>query len=331
MRITIADVARRARVSKTTVSRVLNDKVDVDAATSRRIREVIAEMGYVPSARAVGLASGRTQTIGMLVPVLTWPWISEMLQGIVDTLETHGYGLLLYTMNKGAVSLAQFEKHVSANAFDGLVVVEPPDSLDYITALYASGLPVVMIDDRGRHPQFPSIATTNRLGARCAAKHLHDAGRSRIAVITGPEEFGCTQERLDGFQDQLSLSGLELDPKLVLEGDFTRESGTLAVRTLITEGVAFDGVFAHNDLMAAGALRGLRDAGRLVPDDVAVVGFDDLPIAADTQPSLTTIRQPVKEMGEAAAAMLLAHLSGTPLPEGPQIVPTSLVIRESAP
>lgn len=331
MRITIADVARRARVSKTTVSRVLNDRVDVDAATSRRIREVIAEMGYVPSARAVGLASGRTQTIGMLVPVLTWPWISEMLQGIVDTLETHGYGLLLYTMNKGVVSLAQFEKHVSANAFDGLVVVEPPDSLDYITALYASGLPVVMIDDRGRHPQFPSVATTNRLGAQSAVKHLQDSGRSRIAMITGPEEFGCTQERLDGFQDQLSLAGVELDPKLVLEGDFTRESGTLAVQTLISEGTAFDAVFAHNDLMAAGALRGLRDAGLLVPDDVAVVGFDDLPLAADTQPSLTTIRQPVKEMGEAAASMLLAHLTGTPLPEVPQTVPTSLVIRESAP
>jgi LacI family transcriptional regulator len=324
MRVTIAEVARRARVSKTTVSRVLNDKADVDAATSRRVREVIAETGYVPSARAVGLASGRTQTIGMLVPVLTWPWMSEVLQGIVDTLEAHGYGLLLYTMNRGAVSLAQFEKHVSSNAFDGLVVVEPPNSLDYITALHASGLPVVMIDDRGRHPQFPSVATTNRAGARSVAQHFLDRGRSRVAVITGPAEFGCTQERLDGFKDRL-------DPKLLLEGDFTRESGTLAVSTWLGGDVEFDAVFAHNDLMAAGALRGLRDAGRLVPDDVAVVGFDDLPIASDTQPSLTTVRQPVKEMGETAATMLLEHLAGKALPEAPQIVPTSLIIRESSP
>jgi LacI family transcriptional regulator len=331
MRVTIAEVARRARVSKTTVSRVLNDKADVDAATSRRVREVIAETGYVPSARAVGLASGRTQTIGMLVPVLTWPWMSEVLQGIVDTLEAHGYGLLLYTMNRGAVSLAQFEKHVSANAFDGLVVVEPPNSLDYITALHSSGLPVVMIDDRGRHPQFPSVATTNRAGAESAARHLLDRGRSRVAVITGPVEFGCTQERLDGFQDQLTAAGFDLDPKLVLEGDFTRESGTLAVNTWLGAELGFDAVFAHNDLMAAGALRGLRDAGRQVPDDVAVVGFDDLPIASDTQPSLTTVRQPVKEMGETAALMLLEHLAGKALPEEPQIVPTALIIRESSP
>jgi LacI family transcriptional regulator len=260
----------------------------------------------------------------MLVPVLTWPWMSEVLQGIVDTLEAHGYGLLLYTMNRGAVSLAQFEKHVSANAFDGLVVVEPPNSLDYITALHASGLPVVMIDDRGRHPQFPSVATTNRAGAGSVAKHLLDHGRAKVAVITGPAEFGCTQERLDGFRDLL-------DPELVLEGDFTRESGTLAVNTWLSAGAEFDAVFAHNDLMAAGALRGLRDAGRLVPDDVAVVGFDDLPIASDTQPSLTTVRQPVKEMGETAALMLLENLAGKALPEEPQIVPTSLIIRESSP
>ena len=181
MRVTIAEVARRARVSKTTVSRVLNNKDDVDAATAIRVREVIAATGYTPSARAVGLAKGRAQTVGMLVPGLTWPWMGDVLQGVSDVLEARGYGLLLNTMNRGAESLAQFARHVSANAFDGLLVVEPPDTLSYVTSLHESGLPVVMIDDRGHHPGFPSVATSNRTGAEDAAGHLIEIGRTRLA------------------------------------------------------------------------------------------------------------------------------------------------------
>ena len=127
MRVTIAEVARRARVSKTTVSRVLNNKSDVDAATAIRVREVIAATGYIPSAGAVGLAKGRTNTVGMLVPGLTWPWMGDVLQGVADVLEAKGYGLLLNTVNRGADSMTQFARHVSAKAFDGLLLVEPPD------------------------------------------------------------------------------------------------------------------------------------------------------------------------------------------------------------
>jgi LacI family transcriptional regulator, galactose operon repressor len=331
MRVTIAEVARRARVSKTTVSRVLNNKDDVDAATAIRVREVIAATGYTPSARAVGLARGRAETVGMLVPGLTWPWMGDVLQGVSDVLEARGYGLLLSTMNRGADSLAQFARHVSANAFDGLLVVEPPDTLSYVASLHESGLPVVMIDDRGHHPEFPSVATSNAEGAADAARHLLDIGRSRLAMISGPSQFGCTRDRTSGFRARLSDSGVRFDKRLLVEGDFTREGGHLAIRHLLDSGVAFDGVFTHNDLTAVGVLDGLRLAGRSVPDDVAVVGFDDISIAAHTQPALTTVRQPSREMGEAAAKLLLSRLSGEDLPEGPVVVPTSLVVRESAP
>jgi LacI family transcriptional regulator len=293
MRVTIAEVARRARVSKTTVSRVLNNKGDVDASTAIRVREVIAATGYTPSAGAVGLAKGRTQTVGMLVPGLTWPWMGDVLQGVADVLEAMGYGLLLNTMNRGEDSLTQFAKHVSSNAFDGLLLVEPPDTLSYITSLHESGLPVVMIDDRGHHPGFPSVATSNRKGAADAAAHLIGLGRRRLAMVT-------------------------------------REGGLSAIRDLLSAGVIFDGVFAHNDFTAVGVLDALREAGRVVPDDVAVVGFDDISIAAHTQPSLTTVHQPSREMGETAARMLLSHLSGEAMPDEPVVVPTSLVIRESA-
>lgn len=329
MRVTIAEVARRARVSKATVSRVLNNKGDVDAGTAIRVREVIAATGYTPSARAVGLAKGRAQTVGMLVPSLTWPWMGDVLQGVADVLEARGYGLLLNTMNRGGDSLTQFARHVSANAFDGLLLIEPPDTLNYITQLHENGLPVVMIDDRGHHPGFPSVATSNREGASDAAAHLLGTGRRRLAMITGPAEFGCTRDRIDGFRTLLDSAGIEFDRRLQVEGDFTRAGGLAAIRSMLAGGAEFDAVFAHNDLTAVGVLDALRAAGRVVPDDVAVVGFDDIPVAAHTQPALTTVRQPSREMGEKAASMLLATLAGESLPEDPWIVPTSLVIRES--
>lgn len=324
MRVTIADVARQAGVSKTTVSRVLNAGAEVDAGTAARVREVIAGLGYVPSSGAVGLARGSSRIIGMLTPSLTWPWMGEVLQGVVDTVETAGYGLLLFTCNRGADSVAHFAAQVSARAFDGLLVVEPENTLDTITAMHRRGLPVVMIDDRGHHPLFPSVATTNRAGGASAAAHLLASGRTRPLVVTGRRDFGCVRERLAGFREVMPTD-------LVIAGEFTEDTGRSAVEQALARGWDFDCVVAHNDLIAAGALRSLRAGGRVVPDDVAVVGFDDIPMARHTEPPLTTVRQPMRRMGETAAGMLLAALAGEPVPVEPVVLPTELVVRSSAP
>ncbi|MEU0137778.1 LacI family DNA-binding transcriptional regulator [Streptomyces sp. NPDC006296] len=324
MRVTIADVAREAGVSKTTVSRVINLKGEVDGSTAARVREVIADLGYVPSSGAVGLARGSSRTVGMLVPSLTWPWMGEVLQGVVDTVEAAGYGLLLFTCNRGAESVERFTTQVSARAFDGLVVVEPENTLDQLTALHRSGLPIVLIDDRGHHPEFPSVVTTNHEGGASAARHLRAAGRTRPLVVTGPTHFGCVRDRLAGFRSVLPAGP-------VVDGDFTERGGRHAVELLLSRGERFDSVFAHNDISAAGVLRGLRAAGRRVPDDVAVVGFDDIPMAEHTEPPLTTVHQPTRLMGEAAARLLLSHLGGTAVPDGPVVLPTELVVRHSAP
>ncbi|TRV78456.1 LacI family transcriptional regulator [Streptomyces sp. 130] len=324
MRVTIADVAREAGVSKTTVSRVINTKGEVDGSTAARVREVIAQLGYVPSSGAVGLARGSSRTVGMLVPSLTWPWMGELLQGVVDTVEAADYGLLLFTCNRGAESVERFTSQVSARAFDGLVVVEPENTLEHLTELHRGGLPIVLIDDRGHHPEFPSVVTTNHEGGASAARHLRDAGRTRPVVITGPPHFGCVRDRTAGF-----VSVLPTD--LVVPGDFTERSGRLAVEELLASGTEFDSVFAHNDITAAGVLRALRAAGKTVPGDIAIVGFDDIPMAEHTEPPLTTVRQPTRQMGETAARMLLSHLGGTPAPETPVVLPTTLVVRHSAP
>jgi LacI family transcriptional regulator len=329
MPITIADVAARAGVSKTTVSRVLNGKGELDIATASRVRKVIDELGYVPSARAVGLARGRTRIVGMLVPSLTWPWIGDVVQGAVDVLESDSYGLLMFTCNRGDESMRQFATHVSAKSFDGLLVIEPENTLDYITELHQRGLPVVLIDDRGHQPLFPSVATTNRDGGESAARHLISIGRTRPLVITGIEAFGCTQERTEGFRAVYEAAGIRLEPIRFIEGDFTFDCGRLSVKQAIASGVEFDAIFAHNDLSAAGAMQALRESGRRVPDDIAVVGFDDVPAAAHTDPPLTTVRQPLRQMGAAAARMLLSQLNGAPIPPEPNVIPTTLVIRGS--
>ena len=329
MPITIADVAARAGVSKTTVSRVLNGRGELDQETAARVRRVIEHLGYVPSARAVGLARGRTCIVGMLVPSLTWPWMGEVLQGVVDVVESAGYGLLLFTCNQGEESIRQFASQVSAQSFDGLLVIEPEGTLDYIADLHRGGLPVVLIDDRGHQRPFPSVATTNRNGGEAAARHLLELGRRRPLVITGIEAFGCTQQRLAGFAETYAAAGLPLEPQLVVEGDFTFDLGRTVVKGRIEAGIEFDAVFAHNDLSAGGALQAIREAGRTVPDDVAVVGFDDIPYAAHTEPPLTTVHQPMREMGEAAARMLMSYFEGVPLPAAPNVIPTTLITRAS--
>ncbi len=336
MPITMADVAARAGVSKTTVSRVLNGKGELDPATAARVRQVIAELGYVPSAGAVSLARGRTRVLGMLVPSFSWPWIGEVLQGVADAVEQKGYGLLLFSCGKGEASIQRFASQASAKSFDGLLVIEPEGTLDFIAGLHRGGLPVVLIDDRGHQPEFPSVATTNRGGAQDAARHLLDLGRTRPIVVGGPEELGCTQERLAGFAEVYADAGLPLEPWRVVDGDFTFEGGYSAIARLLKAGrllktdPGFDAVFAHNDLSAAGVIRALREAGVRMPQDVAVVGFDDVPQASTTDPPLTTVHQPLREMGETAARALMGHFEGTPLAVDPIVLPTTLVVRGSS-
>ncbi|MGW7267351.1 LacI family DNA-binding transcriptional regulator [Streptomyces sp. NPDC054842] len=329
MRVTIADVAQAAGVSKTTVSRVLNTRGEVDASTAAKVRHVIDRMGYVPSSGAVGLARGSSRTVGMLVPSLTWPWMGEVLQGVVDTVEAAGFGLLLFTCNRGAESVARFTHQVSARAFDGLLVVEPENTLGMLTALHRDGLPVVLVDDRGHHPEFPSVTAANAEGGAAAARHLLADGRRRPLVLTGPLRFGCVRDRLAAFRAAYAEHGIDIGP--VAEGDFTEADGRARVAALLAEGRRFDAVFAHNDLAAIGVLGALRDAGLRVPHDVAVIGFDDIPVARHTEPSLTTVRQPMREMGETAAGMLLARLAGHESPASPVVLPTRVVVRGSAP
>jgi LacI family transcriptional regulator len=329
-RPTINDIASCVGLSKASVSRALNGKQDVDPETRKRVLKIAAQMGYVPSATARALSEGRSNCLGLLVPSLTWPWILEVLRGVAEEIERSGYSLMLYTTASGADSERAFMSQVvPARAVDGLTLVIPPGMLDYIGGLAKGGLPVVVIDDRGHHPEFPTVATTNVQGGRTAAQHLIELGRRRIAMLNGPLEYGCNRDRLEGYKSALQQGGIRFDPQRVTSGDFAEGGGASAMRSLLQSDPRLDAVFAANDLMAFGAMRTLRNAGRRIPQDVAVVGFDDLPASALTHPPLTTIRQPLYEMGRTAAGMVMAAVRGESIPKRIEL-PTSLVIRASS-
>jgi LacI family transcriptional regulator len=309
---------------------VLNGKPDVSPETARRVREAMDELGFVPSRRAVALAKGRANCIGMLVPSLAWPVTLSVLRGVSDAVENSNYGLMLHSMTRSEDAIRDFTNQVvRAQQIDGLVVFIPPGMLDFLEELYQNGLPMVLIDDRGFDPIFPSVTSNSFAGAYSATQHLLQTGRRRIAFINGPGEFGCSQERLAGYKKALFEAEIAIDPELIGRGDFLLNSGLQGVQSLLSKGIHFDALFAASDLMAIGAMKALGKAGLQISGDVAVVGFDDVDAAICTTPSLTTVHQPFYEMGKTAVSLLLDHLNGSTLPDSPVTLPTSLVVRES--
>jgi LacI family transcriptional regulator len=318
-------------VTKTTVSRALNDRPDVNAETRERIAEIAARLGYVPSATAKVLRTGRSQSLGLAWPSFTWPGILSILRGVSDVLDELGYQVMLFPLTRGEQAERDLVFRVMPSLpMDGLILILPPGMLRYVGELANRGVPVVLIDDRIEHRDrdFPSVGTTNVQGARDATDHLLRLGRRRVAMITGPMDQDVGRNRLRGYRLALEEAGLPSCPELVVQGNFEPGSGEAAVAALLESGVRFDAIFAANDPMALAAMRALRTAGLRVPDDVALVGFDDVEAACFTIPALTTVHQPLYEMGAAAARTVVAAAEGREIERHIE-VPTRLVVRES--
>lgn len=329
-RPTIRDVARRAQVSKTTVSRVLNGKPDVDPATTELVRAVVEEMGYVPSASAVSLARGRARSIGLLAPALSRPWVLEVLRGVAEGIETTDYSLTLFTTSRSQASMQGLRQQLRAQALDGLAIMQPPWHSDPITDFPGDGVPVVLIDDRNTHPNIPSVGSADRDGIIEAIQHLASLGRRKVAMISGPIEISCQSERLAAFRDACQLAGIRPRASLICEAfEDSYRAGDQAAGKLLARRASFDALFVGNDAMALGAMRRLRAEGVDVPGDVAICGFDDIAAARYADPPLTTVYNPLYEMGGRAVRMLLDACDGTPLPTEPQMLPTRLVARAS--
>ncbi|MFD0315197.1 LacI family DNA-binding transcriptional regulator [Streptomyces flavalbus] len=312
-RPTLEEVAARAGVGRGTVSRVINGSPRVSDATRAAVEAAVAELGYVPNTAARALAANRTDAIALVVPepetrFFAEPYFSDMLKGVGAELgETEMQLLLIFAgSDRERQRLAQY---LAAHRVDGvlLVSVHADDPLpDLLSQLE---IPAVISGPRSAAETLPSVDSDNYGGARQAVEHLLSRGRRRIAHITGRLDVYGAQRRVDGYRDALRDAGLEADELLIASGDFTEEGGQHAMAELLGRRPDLDAVFAASDVTAAGARQVLRESGRRVPDDVALVGYDDSAIARHMHPPLTSVRQPIEEMGRAMIDLLLGEIA----------------------
>ncbi len=317
-KVTILDIARLAGVSRTTVSRVLNQKGEVDPETRERVQRIIEEQGFVPSITAAGLAGGHSRLIGMLVPTFTWPIIPELMRGIAEVINNTPYELVLYSFNDEDLSRDHsiiINRVLATQLTAGILAVFPGRLSAQLTQLYQQKLPVVIIDDQSEQVT-PWVRADNVTGAYMAVQHLIQLGHQRIAHIQGPAEYLASHDRHAGYLRALQEAGITPDPDLILRGDFLPPSGRACAKTLfaLPPEKRPTAVFAATDQMAYGVLVAADEHGLSVPRDVALVGFDDDAPSAHVRPPLTTIRQPSFEMGQHGIELLLSLVSASEEP-----------------
>jgi len=320
---TIRDVARRAQVSVASVSRVLNRLENVSEETRNRVTDAVRELGYVPHAGARSLSLAKTNAIGVVLPDFHGEFFSEIVRGMDREASRHGYMLLLSNVHAGSEQSANAMRAMRGRV-DGLVILAPHLTEEELADAVPARTPAVLINTRGVAGGHPGVRLDNAAGAEAVAEHLVSLGRKRIIHIAGAAGNIDAIERADAFKAALEKRGVAVE---IVQGDFAEESGEAAIDALLKSGRKFDAVFAGNDMMASGALQALNRAGVRVPEEVAVVGFDDIPLARHI--GLTTVQVHIAELGERALDRLLAILAGEDDPGGQELHKPELVIRST--
>jgi LacI family transcriptional regulator len=326
--ITIFDVAREANVSYSTVSRVINNK-GVSAEKRERVLRAMAELGYVANLQARSLAGGKSNIIGLLVHSLTVEYFGEIARGVDEELASEEYDLMLYTTHRRKGRESAYVTRLTRNLVDGLLLVLPRNAEAYLETLRHRRFPHVLVDHQGLSFDVPSVGATNWQGGYDGTRYLTELGHRRVGFITGDMALGCARDRLAGYQQALSDAGITIDPELIREGDFMQPKGFECANELLDLPSRPTAIFASNDVSAFGAMDAVRHRGLRIPEDVSILGFDDIPQAAQMYPSLTTIRQPLAEMGRAATQLLFTYINEPDAPIKRLELPTELIVRRS--
>ncbi len=326
-RITIREVAAKAGVSYQTVSRVINNSPKVSPETRERVERVINELDYRPNAIARSMARGRSLNLACLAPNLSDFTFAHIIEGAQASAMEHGYYLLTASASEAEIFSQLIGELIKSRHTEGLLVINP--YRDERHQEIPVEFPVVLVSAASRNPQTPSVVLSDDKAAYDATKHLIELGHTQIALITGPTNEDCVRNRTRGYLRCLSEHGIETRTEWIRNGDWSPASGYKALRKLLDQGTSFSAVFAQNDRMALGAMKMLQEAGMRVPQDISVIGFDDMPLASFFQPALTTVRQDMYRIGQVAAQTLIDLIEKKDLPHKQIQIPAELVIRDS--
>ncbi|ACZ41745.1 transcriptional regulator, LacI family [Thermobaculum terrenum ATCC BAA-798] len=326
---TIKDVANMAGVSVSTVSHVINGTRPVDPATEEKVREAIKILNYRPNLIARGLRRRVTHTIGLLVPDNSNPFFAEMARAIEDAGFRSGYSVILCNSDLSDAKQSNYIDVLLAKQVDGILFISSGNRPEPVRRVLSAGVPLVVVDrDLGTLP-VDQVMVDNEQGGYIAGKYLADLGHKHIACIAGPSDVTPSAMRIAGFRQALAEAGIELPEDRVVRGDGRFEGGERAMNELLEKGIDMTAVFAYNDLMAIGAIGAIRRKGLRVPDDISIIGFDDIPIAQAMVPAITTIAQPIEELASTAVGLLLERIKDKGKQITRVVLPTSLVVRES--
>jgi DNA-binding LacI/PurR family transcriptional regulator len=331
---TLEQVAKVAGVSRATVSRVVNGSPRVSGDVRRSVQTAIDHLGYVPNRSARSLVTGRSDSIAVVITepagrLFTDPFFPRLIRGVSAALSVKDIQLVLL-MPDSPADEPRTARYLTAGHVDGVLLGSLHGDDPLPGQLAASGVPVVLVGRPPRDADVSYVDVDNREGARRATHHLIGQGRRQVATIAGPADMVAGHDRLAGYRDALADAGIPFDESLAVSADFTHDGGVAAMERLLAVRPELDAVFCASDLMAAGALTTLIAAGRRVPDDVAVVGFDDSPIAATSRPPLTSVRQPVEEMGREMVHLLLDLIAHNDRVARRVVLATELILRASS-
>jgi len=327
VRPTIYTVAERARVSIATVSRVLNNSANVSEETKARVLRAIEELGYQPSASARGLALNKTEIIALIFPDISGPFYSEVIRGVESEASQHDYNVLIYG-TYGKTGRDKFLRLLPTKV-DGLILMTRSVEDEYIFYLHRRRIPFVLLDREIGEIKVDCILSNNVEGAYKAVEHLLQHGHEQVAFISGPADSPDSNARFEGYRQALQDHGLPLLSQLVERGNFLQPGGFQAMSRLLDRPDPPSAVFVANDEMAIGAIEAVRGRGLSAPDDVAIIGFDDIQMAPYIHPPLTTVRQPIREFGVLAVQMLLRRINDPESAAETVVLPTQLIIRRS--
>lgn len=329
-RVTIEDVARAAGVSRQTVSRAINNKGEISPATLKRVMEAVQELGYRPSGVARGLATQRTYTVGLVVPDITNPFFPEIARGVQDVARSEEYSVFLCNTDESPEEELQVLYSLAAQPVDGIILCGSRIGDDDLAAFVDRYRPLVVLNGFLEHPGVSLILVDNHQGAKLAVDYLADQGHVAIGMLAGPVTSPSSAQRVEGFCQAMAARNLPVPEDWILSGPPTIEGGYEAAYHLLTQHPQVTAIFAYNDLRALGAIQACRELGRRVPAQCAIVGFDDIRMAALVSPSLTSVRVDKYHLGQQAMSRLLAMLDEPDAAFPPICIDVELVIRESA-